>query len=61
MRRSGTEIFLLILKILISVVIVGFLAYVTTYLVQAYIDDMNMECPSGEICIEGYAQISRCL
>ena len=54
MRRSGGEIFLLVLKILVTVVMVAFLVWATIDLSDQYIDDMSMFCGSGNVCFEGY-------
>ena len=57
MRRSGTEIFLLILKILVSAVLLAFLVWATATLIEAHISDMNMNCNSGDVCFEGYGLV----
>ena len=54
MRKRGIDIFLLVLKILIPVALLVFLVWTTIDLGNQYIDDKNMVCENGDVCVEGY-------
>lgn len=54
MQRKGLDIFLLVLKILVPVVLIYYIVVCSIDLKEAYIADIERVCEAGEVCIETY-------
>ena len=54
MQKKGLDIFLSIFQILIPVRLVSFLVWATVDLFNQRIEDINMTCNNGDVCVEGY-------
>jgi hypothetical protein len=54
MQKKGLDTLLLVFKILIPVLIIPFLAWAMIDLFNQYIEDINMVCNNGDVCVEGY-------